>query len=93
MFLVWVWITWLLLNIKSGWLGFLILGEKITSWACLEGSGLKPIFHWYGQLLIFNKSLFKTFADEVISQTTEKREVSSAKSLGFDDNLVDKSLI
>ena len=48
--------TWLLLKINSGWLGFFILREKIT-WACLEGSGLKLIFHWYAQLLIFSRPL------------------------------------
>ena len=43
--------------------------------------------------LIFNKSLFKTLADDVISRTTENREVSPAKSLGFDNNPANKSLI
>ena len=38
-------------------------------------------------------SLLKILADEVMSRTTEKREVSSAKSLGFDNNPVDESLI
>ena len=59
----------------------------------IEGSGLKFIFHWYAQLLIFDKSLFKAVADEVILWTTEKREETSAKSLGFNDNPADKSLV
>ena len=42
--------------------------------------------------LIFNKSLFKT-ADDVISRTTENREMSPAKSVGFDNNPANKSLI
>ena len=42
--------------------------------------------------LIFNKS-FKTLADDVISRTTENREMSPAKSLGFDNNPANKSLI
>ena len=50
-------INWLLLKIKTGWLGFLILLEKITSCTCLEGSGLKFIFHWYAQLLVFSRFL------------------------------------
>ena len=86
----WFWygicITWLLLKINTGWLGFLIVQEKITSSTCLEGSGLKPIFHWYSQFLIFSRSLFKTLADKFVSRTAKNREVSSAKSLGFDDS-------
>ena len=84
-------ITWLLLKINSGWLGFFILREKIT-WACLEGSGLKLIFHWYAQLLIFSRPLFQA-ANNFAFRTTKKREVSSAKSLGFDGNSYDKSLM
>ena len=37
--------------------------------------------------------LFKVLADKLVSRTTENREVSSAKSLGFDDNLIGKSLM
>ena len=61
-----VWITWLLLRINTGWLGFLILREKVTSWASLEGSGLKFIFHWYAQLLVFSRSLFRVLADKFV---------------------------
>ena len=84
---------WLLLKINSGWLGYLILHKKITSWACLEGSGLKLSFHWYAQLFIFSRSLFKAITDKSVSWTTENREVSSAKSLGFYDKSFDKLLM
>ena len=67
--------------------------EKLTSGACLEGSGLKLIFHWYTQLLIFSRSLFKALADKFVSRTTENRNVPFAKSLGFDDNSCHKSLM
>ena len=73
--------------------GFLILQEKITSWACLERSGLKLIFYWYAKLLIFSRSLFRVLADKFVSQTTENREASSAKSPGYDDSSFDKSLM
>ena len=53
--------------------------EKITSFACLLGSGLNCIFHRKTHLLIFSKSEFNCFADISISQTFEKKEVSSAK--------------
>ena len=79
--------VWLLLRINSGWLGFLVLHKKIPSWACLEGSGLKFSFHWYAQLL------FKAITDKFVSWTTENREVSSAKSLGFYHKSLDKSLM
>ena len=60
------------------YLSFLILGEKITPSACLEGS----------KLLLLSKPLFNSFADVFLSQTTEKREVSSGKYLGFGDSSV-----
>ena len=46
-------------------------------------SGLKFIFHCKAQFLILSKTLFNSFADLFLLSTTEKREVSSAKSLGF----------
>ena len=55
-------ITWLLLKINTGWIDFLTLREKITS--CLEGLGLKLGFHWYLQLLIFSRSLFKALIEK-----------------------------
>ena len=65
----------------------------MTSWACLLGSGLNLIFHWKAQLLIFIKSLLRSFAVEFILWITEKREVASANNLGFEDKPSDKSLI
>ena len=58
--------------------------KKRTSWACLLGAGLKLIFHGKAQLFILFKSLFKFFADKFLSNITEKRDVSSANSLGFE---------
>ena len=92
-FWYWVFITWLLLKINSGRLGFLILREKITSWASLGGSGLKLTFHWYAELLLFSRSLFKVLADKLVSRITKNRDVPPAKSLGFDDNSFDESLM
>ena len=72
----------------------------MTSWAGLGlkglglgGSGLKLIFHWNAQLLIFLKSLFKWAAEVLISRTTEKREVLSAKGLAFVDRSSERSLM
>ena len=72
---------------------YYISWKKITSSACLLGSGLKLIFHWNAHLFIFFRSSFKFFADKVISWTTENREVSSANSLGFEIKLSERSLI
>ena len=41
----------------------------------------------------FYQAIIKFIPDSFISCTTEKREVSSAKSLGFELKLSDKSLI
>ena len=62
-----------------------------TTFACLI-SGLKLIFHWKAQLLICSKSSFKLIPARFISCTTEKSEMSSAESLGFELKLLDKSL-
>ena len=37
--------------------------EKITSFACLFGSGLNCIFHWQAHFLILSKSSLNFFAD------------------------------
>ena len=83
----------LLSRINTGWFGFLILREKVTSWACLRISRLKLIFHWYVQLLIFSWSSFKALADKFVCRITKKKQLSSAKSLGFDDNWFDKQVM
>ena len=83
-------VTMLLLKINEGWDD---LQEKRTSWACLLGSGLKLIFNWKTQLCILFKSSFKFFADKSLSNITEKRDVSSANSLGFETRFSDKSFI
>ena len=44
-------------------------------------------------MLIFSESSFKLIPDWLISCKTEKSEVSSAKSLGFQLKLSDKLLI
>ena len=67
--------------------------KKRTSWACLLGSELKLIFHWKAQLLILFKSSLKFFADKSLSNMTEKRDMSSANSLGFVTKFSDKSFI
>ena len=77
----------------EGWQVFWILREKITSWACLLGSGLKLIFHWNAQLLILLKSLFKWLAEILTFCTMEKRDVSSTKSLSVVDRSSDRSLM
>ena len=82
-----------LLELTFGWLTFWLLQEKTTSWACLATSGLNDIFHWYAQLEILIKSSFSCNNDRLILWTTEKIEVSSAKSLAVDDRFLDRSLI
>ena len=71
----------MLLKERQGWSSFLVFLLNITSCACLVKSGLKIIFHWKAQLLITVRSLRKVAALDWMSLTTEKRDVSSAKSL------------
>ena len=64
------------LKSNGGWLILLIFLQRITSWACLLGSGLKFIFHRKAQSLILLKSLFKSVVVvELILWTTEKRSI------------------
>ena len=51
------------------------------------------IFQWNAHLFIFAKSLFSSGAEVLLSWITENKDVSSAKSLTFEDNPSDKSLI
>ena len=80
------WMTTVLSKFNDGWFGLLSSLEEITSCACLLGSGLKLIFHFF-------TSSFKFFADKVIFWKTKNREVSSADSLGFEIKLSERSLI
>ena len=93
----WFWeeddLTKLWLKSNSGSLILLIFLLKITSWACLLGSGLKFSFYRKAQSLLILKSLLKSVVVELISWTTEKREVSSANNFGFEVKSSGKSLI
>ena len=65
----------------------------MTSCACLVKSGLKVIFQWKAQLLINVRSLRKVAAVDWMSLTTEKGDVSPAKSLQFEDTPFDKKIM
>ena len=67
--------------------------KKISSCACLVGSGLKLTFRWKAHSPIFFKLLFRSIFDASAFLTTNKSDVSSANNLGFDARLSDKSLI
>ena len=93
--LLWVvaWMTTVLLSFNDGWFVLLSFLVKTTSCAYLLGSGLKHMFHWNTCLFTFFRSSFKFFADKVKSWTTEKREVSSANSLGCETKVSERSFI
>ena len=59
------------LNIKGGWLGLNFSQENKTSVACLVGSGLNSISHWYAHCFMTSRSWFKLFADWNGSHTIE----------------------
>ena len=71
----------------------IFLHGEITSGTCFEISEFNNIFHWYVQCDILGKSSLRDSDEELESRTTEKIEVSSAKSLAFGVNPFDKSLI
>ena len=83
----------MLLNERLGRINFLVFPLNITSCACLVKSGLKIIFHSKAQSLITVKSLRMAAVPNWMSLTTEKRDVSSAKSLQVEDTPFDKSLM
>ena len=76
-----------------GWFGLLCFQEKMISCACLDGSGIKDIFHWYAHILILPRSLLCCEADVSIQLITVEREVSSANNFTSDNNPSGKSFI
>ena len=73
-----------LLKNKEGWedeYQEFFFFEKITSFACLVGSGLKDMFQLKVKSRIFTKLLFSSEAETLAVFTTKKRKVSSANSL------------
>ena len=82
--------TLALLKTKGGCDTFFNFLLKMTSWACLLRSGLKLIFHWKTQSLIFFKLLFSSFAEVVMSCVKEKRDVSSANNFALEDRSPEK---
>ena len=70
----WATSYWISLKKTAGWDALTAFLENITSWVCLEISGLK--------------SLFISNSDKLTSFTTEKREVSSAKRFVVEERLL-----
>ena len=79
-----------LLNKRGRSYTLFIFRQKITSWACLGGSGLKYIFHLLAQGLTLSRSLFSFCKVLIGSRTTENIEVSSSKSFTLDSRLSNK---
>ena len=72
-----------MLKTKNRCGSFFILWIKITSFACLLGSGLKLIFHWKTHLLIFFRSSFNSVTEAFTSETTENKDKLPAKCFTF----------
>ena len=88
-----VWLTLLLLKFRRRWFIFLVFLLTTTSWAYFLESGLKLVFHWYAQLLLFTKSSFNSFLVALPSWITENNDASSANNLAFDETPFGKSLM
>ena len=80
-----------IIEYKRGMINEIFFLEKTTSVACLFGSGLKDIFHWYAHFSITLKSKLRSWNDIFTSKTVEK--VSSAKSLIDERRFSGKSLM
>ena len=78
-----VWVTGMLLKYMGGWSSFVHFLEKITSCAGFEGSGLKYIFHVWAQSLTLSRSLSRCDPELFLFWTTEKSDVSLAKSFAI----------
>ena len=83
----------ILLNKRVGWSNFLIFLLNINSCACLLKSWLNIIFHWKAQLVIAFRFWLKVVALVWMLFTTEKRDVSSAKCLQFEERSLGKSFM
>ena len=85
--------NWYVIKVKGRWDVIDLLREEITSWACLEISGLKLIFHWKADFGVLVKSLFKSFVALLILCTVANNEVSSTNRFGLHWRPSDKLLI
>ena len=83
----------MLFDERQEWSNFIVFLLNITSYTCLVKSGLNAIFDWKSQLLITVRSLRKVAVVNLVSLTTEKRDLSSAKSLLFENFPFDKLLM
>ena len=71
----------------------IFLRENTISWVCFEASELNSILHLWPHCDILDKSSLAVSDEELALRTTEKIEVSSAKSLTFEVSPSGKSLI
>ena len=76
----------------SLWLGFLCVRKESLGLVLMQ-QGYINIFHLYPHYDLLDKSSLRDSDEELESRTTEKIEVSSAKSLTFEVSPSSKSLI
>ena len=72
---------------------FLNFARKKNFLGLLVGIRINTHFHWKAQLFNLFKSSFKFFANKSLSNTTGKRDVTSANSSGFETRFSKKSFI
>ena len=86
-------LTGMLLKNILGLIFIVVFLRRITSWACIVGSGLKLVFHWKAHLFISFRSLFRLLAVLLGTLIVENRDVSPANNLGLHWRWSDKSLM
>ena len=74
------------------WLLIFFLRQKITSWACLETSGLNDIFHWYAHWEIFDKSSLSLLEEFEWPKNLGLESNPSGKSYMYNRSFMDNSL-
>ena len=89
----WTWWTGLPLKLNDGFGLKLIFRINTKSWACLQGSGLKLIFHFTAHSEKFVRSLFRLTVPVVISCTVKNKEVVVSKKFWIKLKRFDKSFM
>ena len=85
--------TGALLKMIFEWDGLFNFWENITSGACYSNQDWMTFSFYKPFQIFFCRSLFNSFAEILLSCTTENREVSSAKVFVVDTKSSDRSLM
>ena len=92
-FRYWVWFTWILLKINTGWFCLFNFAARNDILSLLSRIKVKNLFPLIIPVSCPKKAIIEFICRCIYIFKTEKIEVPSAKRLGFDDKSIDKSLM